>query len=241
MKPTIPTAHIGATDKSQIAKTVLMPGDPLRAKFIADNFLENVVQYNAVRGMLGFTGTYKGKPVSVQGSGMGAPSIGIYSYELFKFYDVDNIMRVGTAGSFSHDVNIKDVILASGASTNSSFVDQYRVSGTYAPIASYELLEVAVAESRKKGVNFKVGNVLTSDVFYGMDDAAVKAWQSLNVLAVEMEAAALYMNAAHLGKKALTILTISDSIVKGEATTAEEREKTFTDMMEIALETAIKV
>lgn len=236
----IPTAHIEAK-KGEIAETVLMPGDPLRAKFIADTFLENVKQYNSVRGMLGYTGTYKGKPVSVQGSGMGIPSIGIYSYELYDFYDVKNIIRVGTAGAINLDLKLKDVVIVNGACTDSNFAHQYNLSGTYAPTSSYHLLETAVAEARKTDVVFKVGNVLSSDIFYRDDKEAMDNWQKMGVLAVEMESAGLFMNAARLGKNALCILTISDCIYTHEATTSEERQNAFTNMMEIALETAIKI
>lgn len=236
----IPTPHIEA-NKGDIAKTVLMPGDPLRAKFIAETFLENAVQYNGVRGMLGYTGTYKGKKVSVQGSGMGVASIGIYSYELFAFYDVENIIRIGTAGSINLNLKVKDIVLAQGACTNSNFASQYKLSGTFAPISSFNLLEAAVKFTRQKGVNFSVGNVLTSDIFYSDDKTANDNWAKMGVLAVEMECAALFMNAAYLQKNALGILTISDHLLTGEETTAAERQTTFTTMMEIALETAISI
>jgi len=235
----IPTPHINAK-QGDIAKTVLMPGDPLRAKFIAENFLENPVQFNEVRGMLGFTGTYKGVPVSVMGSGMGCPSIGIYSYELFHFYGVENIMRVGTAGAISRDLHIGDIVLAQGACTNSSFVRQYNLPGDYAPIASFNLLEKAVEATRAKGLKLAVGNVLSSDTFYDDDQTAMERWDKMGLLCVEMEAAALYMNAARAGKNALAILTISDEIFTGKVTTALERQTAFTGMMEVALETAIK-
>lgn len=222
-----------------IAGTVLMPGDPLRAKFIAETYLKDPVCYNTVRNMLGYTGTYKGKRISVQGSGMGMPSIGIYSYELFSQYGVDNIIRIGSAGSLSENVNIRDVVIAMGACTNSNYASQYELPGTYAPVASYGLLRKAVDAAERLGAVCHVGNVLSSDTFYDDADSALK-WQKMNVLAIEMEAAALYMNAARLGKNALCILTISDSMVHPEqCTTPEERQKTFTDMMEIALETAI--
>ncbi|MCL2674400.1 MAG: purine-nucleoside phosphorylase [Defluviitaleaceae bacterium] len=235
----IPTPHINAK-QGDIAKTVLMPGDPLRAKFIAENFLENPVQFNEVRGMLGFTGTYKGVPVSVMGSGMGCPSIGIYSYELFHFYGVENIMRVGTAGAISRDLHIGDIVLAQGACTNSSFVRQYNLPGDYAPIASFNLLEKAVEATRAKDLKLAVGNVLSSDTFYDDDQTAMERWDKMGLLCVEMEAAALYMNAARAGKNALAILTISDEIFTGKVTTALERQTAFTGMMEVALETAIK-
>lgn len=232
------TPHIEAK-KGEIAKTVLMPGDPLRAKFIADSFLENTVQYNSVRGMLGFTGTYKGKKISVQGSGMGIPSMGIYSYELYNFYDVDNIIRIGTAGGFSDKLKLRDIVIGMGACTNSNFASQYKLNGNFAPIASFELLEKAVSICKDKKVNYHVGNVLSSDTFYSEDKDSALIWKKLNVLCVEMEAAGLYMNAALLNKNALAILTISDMIFTNEATTALERQNSFTDMMHVALETAI--
>ena len=232
----MPTPHNNAK-KGDIAKTVLMPGDPLRAKFIAENYLENTVCYNEVRGMLGYTGTYKGVPVSVQGSGMGMPSIGIYSWELFNEYGVENIIRVGTAGAVADSVQLRDVVIGMSASTNSAYASQYRLPGTYAPTASWSLLSAAVKAAEAKGSSFHVGNILSSDTFY--DDAdSLADWQKMNVLAIEMEAAALYMNAARAGKNALCILTVSDCPLKGLSTTAEERQTTFRDMMEIALETA---
>lgn len=233
----MPTPHNNA-QKGDIAKTVLMPGDPLRAKFIAENYLENPVCYNEVRGMLGFTGTYKGVPVSVQGSGMGMPSIGIYSYELFNEYDVENIIRVGTAGSIAENVELRDIIIGISASTNSSYAAQYRLPGTYAPTASWNLVSAAVNAAERSGYAYHVGNILSSDTFY--DDAnSLAEWKKMGVLAIEMEAAALYMNAARSGKNALCILTVSDCPLKGESTTAEERQTSFRGMMEIALETAI--
>jgi len=235
----IPTPHIAAKSKDEIAKTVLMPGDPLRAKLIADNFLEDVTCFNTVRNMLGYTGTYKGKKVSVMGSGMGMPSIGIYSYELFNFYDVDNIIRVGSAGSISEKVNVKDIILAMGACTNSNYMSQYHLPGTFAPIADYKLLKAAEEAATKKGLNVAVGNVLSSDTFYNADaETATPAWKKMGVLAVEMEAAALYANATYAGKSALCILTVSDSILTGEALSAEERQTGFSQMLELALEIA---
>ena len=231
------TPHNSAK-KGDIAKTVLMPGDPLRAKFIAENFLTDPVCYNEVRGMLGFTGTYKGVPVSVQGSGMGMPSIGIYSYELFNEYDVENIIRVGTAGAIADNVQLRDVIIAMSTSTNSAYGDQYRLPGKYAPTASWALLSKAVEAAKVNGSRYHVGNILSSDTFY--DDAnSLADWQKMGVLGIEMEAAALYMNAARAGKNALCILTVSDCPLKGLSTSAEERQSTFLDMMKIALETAI--
>lgn len=231
------TPHNSA-EKGDIAKTVLMPGDPLRAEFIAKTYLENPVCYNKVRGMLGFTGKYKGKEISVQGSGMGIPSIGIYTHELFTEYDVDNIIRVGTAGAIADFVNLRDVIIAMGACTNSNFAAQFNLPGTYAPTASYGLLSSAVKAAEEKGAAYHVGNVLSSDTFYD-DSNSLAKWQKMNVLGVEMESAALYMNAARLGKNALCILTVSDCPLRGLSTTPEERQTTFTDMMEIALEAAV--
>lgn len=234
----MPTAHNNAKP-GDIAKTVLMPGDPLRAKFIAENYLENPVCYNQVRGMLGFTGTYKGISVSIQGSGMGMPSIGIYSWELFNEYGVENIIRVGTAGAIADNVDLRDIIIGISASTNSNYAAQYRLPGTYAPTASWELVSAAAAAAREKGCAFHVGNILSSDTFY--DDAdSLAQWRKMGVLGIEMEAAALYMNAARTGKNALCILTVSDCPLRGLSTTAEERQTTFKDMMEIALEAAVK-
>lgn len=223
----------------EIAQTVLMPGDPLRAKFIAETFLSNVKCFNTVRNMFGFTGDYKGRQISVMGSGMGIPSIGIYSHELFNIYHVDNIIRIGTAGAVADKVKLLDVVIAQGACTNSNYGKQYKLPGDFAPIASYNLLEKAVAHAKKTGVSFHVGNILSSDTFYDSDETALSTWAKMGILAVEMEAAGLYMNAASSGKNALCIATISDCPLKGESTTAEERQTSFTTMMEIALETAI--
>ena len=232
----IPTPHITAK-KDDFAETVLMPGDPLRSKFIAENFLENPVLINNIRGVQGYTGAYKGKKVSVMASGMGIPSIGIYSYELFNFYDVKNIIRIGSAGAISDEVKLRDIVIGMGACTNSKYGDQFRLPGTYAPIANYGLLEKAVNKSRELGVEPKVGNIYSSDTFYD-DSLSLADWQKMGVLAVEMESAGLYMNAARAGKNALCICTISDCPFTGEACTAEERQNTFTKMMEIALEIA---
>ncbi len=231
------TPH-NAAEKGRIAKTVLMPGDPLRAKYIAENYLENPVCFNTVRNMFGYTGTYKGKEVSVMGSGMGIPSIGIYSYELYNFYDVDKIIRIGSAGGIQDDVNVMDIVIGMGACTNSNYADQYQIPGTFAPIPDYELLEKAVNTAREKGANVKVGNILSSDVFYNDREDFNDRWKRMGILAVEMEAAALYMNAARAGKKALCILTISDHLYKEASLSAKERETGFHQMMEIALETA---
>ena len=236
---TTPTPHNGAIE-GDIAKTVLMPGDPLRAKFIADTYLQDDRCFNTVRNMLGYTGTYQGVPVSVMGGGMGMPSIGIYSYELFNFYGVESIIRVGSAGGIADEVKVRDVVAGMGACTNSNYAHQYQLPGTYAPIASFDLLERAVAAGRDQGVELKVGNVLSSDTFYDDNDQATVSWQKMGVLAVEMEAAALYMNAARANKKALCLLTISDLPLKGENLSAEERQTSFTQMMEIALAVAIQ-
>ena len=224
--------------KGDIAKTVLMPGDPLRAKFIAETYLENVRCFNTVRNMLGYTGTFEGKEISVMGSGMGIPSIGIYSYELFNFYDVDAIIRIGSAGGIAEGVKLRDVVIGMGACTDSNFASQYRLPGTFAPISDFSLLEKAVALARKQGVNIHVGNLISSDLFYGDYTDNLTDWKKMGVLAVEMEAAGLYMNAARCGKKALAMGTVSDLPLTGEATTAEERQNTFTQMMEIALRLA---
>ena len=232
----IPTPHNSA-NIDDFAKTVLMPGDPLRAKFIAENFLEDPVLVNGVRGINGYTGMYNGKIVSVMASGMGIPSIGIYSYELFNFYNVENIIRIGSAGEISDEVNLRDIVIGQGACTNSNYASQFNLPGTYAPIASYKLLKQAVDFAQDAGVNYKVGNLFSSDTFYD-DAASLSDWRKMGVLAVEMESAALYMNAARAGKNALCICTISDCPFTGESCTAEERQNTFTDMMEIALKIA---
>ena len=233
----IPTPHISAK-AGDFAKTVLMPGDPKRSKFIADTFLTDAVLVNDVRGVQGYTGFYKGKRVSVMASGMGQPSIGIYSYELFNFYGVDNIIRVGSAGSLHKDLHIRDIVIAQGACSNTNFVSQFELPGHYAPIASWKLLKRATDAADRMGLKYMVGNILSSDTFYDDSMGTVK-WAKMGVLAVEMESAALFMNAARAGKNALCICTISDSIVNDEPeTTAEERQSSFTQMMELALETA---
>ncbi|WP_067141086.1 purine-nucleoside phosphorylase [Oceanivirga salmonicida] len=232
------TPHIGA-NKGDVAEIVLLPGDPLRAKYIAETFLENVVQYNNVRGMLGFTGTYKGKKVSVQGTGMGVPSIGIYSHELITEYGCKILMRIGTAGSMRKDVKIRDVVLAMTSSTDSN-INKLRFNGAdFAPCADSELFIKAYEVAKEKGLSVKAGNILTSDTFYGDDKDAWKKWADFGVICVEMETAQLYTTAAKFGVKALTLLTISDSLVTGESTSAEERQLTFNDMIVTALETAI--
>lgn len=238
MTQSVPTPHNSAK-LGDIAETVLLPGDPLRAKYIAETFLENPVQYNTVRGMYGYTGTYKGKRISVQGTGMGIPSIGIYTYELIHFYGVKNLIRIGSAGAIQEDLKLHDVVIGMGSCTDSNFASQFNLPGTFAPVASYELLEKAVNSARNLNVNVKVGNILSSDVFYGEDGLdGLKKWQKMGVLAVEMESAGLYMNAARAGVNALCILTISDCPFTGEVTTAEERQVAFTNMMKVALELA---
>ena len=233
----IPTAHNSAK-AGDFAKTVLMPGDPLRAKYIAETYLENPRQVNAVRTMFGYTGTYKGKEISVMGGGMGMPSIGIYSYELFNFYDVDQVIRIGSAGAFQDNIKLMDVVIGMGACTDSNYAYQYGLPGTFAPIADYELLNRAVETAKRQGTNVVVGNVLSSDVFYNAMSNVNDLWRDMGVLAVEMEAAALYMNAAKAGKKALCMLTISDHLYTGESLSAEDRQLGFGKMMEIALELA---
>ena len=235
-----PTPHINSTP-DQIARTVLMPGDPLRAEFVARNFLENATLFNNVRGVCGYTGTYCGEKVSVMASGMGMPSIGIYSYELFNFFGVDNIIRIGSAGAISEKLNLRDLVIGMGACTNSRFVEQYHLPGTYAPVASYKLLSEAVDIARERGFSYQVGNLLSSDTFYNDNPADSLAWKKMGVLAVEMEAAALYMNAARAGKNALAICTISDSIVTGDSLPAIDRQNSFTDMMTLALELSLRI
>lgn len=234
----IPTPHINVSKQGIIAETVLMPGDPLRAKFIAETYLDNVVQFNDVRNMFGFTGTFKGKKLSIMGSGMGMPSIGIYSHELINFYEVKNIIRIGSCGAIQENVRIRDIIIGLSASTNSNYASQYDLPGSFAPTASWKLVKKAVEIAEGKGIETKVGNILSSDIFYDDDPTIWKKWSKMGVLAIEMEAAALYMNAARAGANALCILTVSDSLVSHEATTAEERQTSFTNMMEIALELA---
>ena len=231
------TPHIKATS-ADFAKTVLMPGDPLRSKFVAETFLENPRLVNNVRGIQGYTGTYRGVPVSVMASGMGMPSIGIYSYELFNFFGVENIIRIGSAGGLADNVQLRDVIIGMGACTDSSYQEQYGLGGNFAPIANFELLSRAVEEAKAIGVRYQVGNLLSSDVFYNANPNFNRAWYNMGVLGVEMEAAALYMNAAAAGKRALAICTVSDHIMRGEALDADARQTTFTDMMTIALNVA---
>ena len=240
MNKPYPTPHINATPED-FAKTVLMPGDPLRSKFIAENFLENARLINNVRGVQGYTGTYKGVPVTVMASGMGMPSIGIYSYELYHFFGVENIIRIGSAGAMSPKLGLREIVLGMGACTNSAYGKQFGLGdGCFAPICDYQLLTDAVEIAKKKGLSYHVGNLLSSDTFYSADEGEISRYARLGVLAVEMEAAALYMNAAAAGKRALAICTVSDSLVTGEATTAEERQSTFCEMIELALSVAKK-
>lgn len=232
------TPHIGAS-KGDIAPTVLMPGDPLRAKYIAETFLENAHLYNKVRGMYGYTGTYKGKEISIQASGMGMPSMGIYSYELYQYFDVKRIIRIGTMGSYQEHLKLGDLVIAQGASTDSNYAEQYEISGTIAPLASYELLEKAVSTIKAQGHNYGVGNVLSTDVFYNADETFNEKWMSMGIIGVEMETAALYLNAMYSHNQALAIFTISDEIYSGRAATPEERQLSFTNMMSAALEVAV--
>lgn len=230
----MPTPHIDA-EKGAFAKTVLMPGDPLRARYIAENFLDSPVLVNDVRGVQGYTGAYKGKPVSVMASGMGMPSMGIYSYELFKEFDVENIIRIGTAGGISPHVALKSIVIGMSASYDSNYVQQFNLPGTYAPTASYALLKKATDTAERLNIAVTVGNIFSSDLFY--DDAnSTLEWQKMGTLAVEMESAALYMNAARSGKNALCICTVSDNLITGERCTIEERQSSFTSMMNLALE-----
>ena len=240
----VPTPHIAAK-KGEIAKTVLMPGDPLRAKFIADTFLENPVLVNNVRGVQGHTGLWKGVPVTVMASGMGMPAIGIYSWELFNFYGVDNVIRIGSAGALQDELKLMDIVAGQGACTNSNYVNRFGCKGTFAPIAEFTLLSAAVEAAKNAGATYHVGNINSSDVFYGDHEGvpegldSVYALKKMGVLALEMEAAALYMNAARYGKRALCICTISDHILTGEETTSQERQTAFTTMMKVALDTAV--
>ena len=228
------TAHPG-----QIAKTVLMPGDPLRAKFIAENYFEDAELVNNARGVQGYTGRYKDTPVTVMASGMGIPSIGIYSWELYSFYDVDNIIRIGSAGALQDELQLMDIVMAQGACTNSNYIKSFVPKGSFAPIADFELLTTAYGIAREHGVDPKVGNLLSADNFYTPDTGVNDMWKSMGVLAIEMEAAGLYANAAALGKRALAICTVSDHIYREEALSAEQRQTSFRQMMEIALDTAV--
>ncbi len=233
------STHINAANTGDIAETILLPGDPLRAKYIAENYLESPKLYNEIRGMLGYTGTYKGVPVSVQGTGMGMPSMGIYSWELITEYNVQNLIRIGTAGSFHEDIKIKDIVVGVAASTDSNYIHAFNVPGTYAPCASYELLSKLRDASEAQNIPFKAGNIVSCDVFYEFGDWW-KKWAEMGIMAVEMEAAALYMNAAYNRVNALAMMTISDHFITGERSTAEERQQSFTEMMELALEMAVR-
>lgn len=230
--------HIAAS-KGQIAESVLLPGDPLRAQFIAENFLEEPVRYTDIRNMYGFTGRYKGVPVSVQGSGMGMPSMGIYSWELITEYGVQNLIRIGTAGAFTDELELGDVFLALAASTDSNYQHAFEVPGQYSPSASWELIKKVYAASNETEIEFKAGNVVTCDVFYEFGDWW-KKWAKMGVKAVEMETAALYMNAAYNNVNALSIISISDNFVTGAKSTVEERQNSFTNMMKLALEASVK-
>lgn len=240
------TPHIGAK-KGDFADTVLMPGDPYRSQLIAEKFLDSAGLVNDVRGVKGYTGLYKGKKISVMASGMGMPSMGIYSYELFNFFGVENIIRVGSAGSYRADVKLRDIVLGQAACTDSNFVKQFGLPGDFSPIADFGLLTKAVSKAESLGFTYHVGNILSSDRFYsdseGLPDwkQPVSLWSKMGVLAVEMEAAALYMNAARAGKRALSICTVSDSLITGESTSAEERQNSFTNMIRLALETAVSI
>lgn len=225
--------------KGDIKDTVLMPGDPLRAKYIAENFLTEVKQFNAVRNMFGFSGKYKGKELSVMGSGMGIPSIGIYAHELYENYDVKNIIRVGSCGAYNKDLKLFDLVIAMGASSDSNFAHQFNLPGTISAICDFELLKKAVISAEKLDMNVKVGNVFSSDVFYNNNEDEWKRWEDMGILAVEMESYGLYLTAQKLGKKALTILTVSDSFHMKEQTTPKEREKSFNDMILVALESCL--
>mgnify|MGYP001013689563 FL=1 len=241
-----PTPHIGARP-GDFGQTVLMPGDPLRSKFIAENFLTDPVLVNNVRGVQGYTGTYDGVRVSVMASGMGMPSIGIYSWELFTVYGVENILRIGSAGALADELQLRDIVIAQGACTDSGWAGQYHLPGSFAPIADFGMLRTCVDIAEEMGARYQVGNLLSSDRFYGDDGDMTggwignKAWQKMGVMAVEMEAAALYMNAARAGKRALAICTVSDHLLRNENCTAEERQNGFTNMMKLALETAVKL
>ena len=232
--------HIGAKE-GDIAETVLLPGDPKRAKWIAENYLENAFCYTDIRGMLGFTGTYKGKKVSIQGTGMGIPSISIYITELMKDYGVKNLIRIGSAGSYQKDIKVRDVVIAMSTSTDSNINNRRFYGGDFSPTANFELFSLALKVAEEKNIKIKAGNVLTSDEFYSDNSDYYKKWADFGVLAVEMETAGLYTLAAKYKAKALSILTISDSLVSPEITSAEEREKTFSEMIELALETAIRI
>ena len=235
----IPTPHIKA-QKNEIARVVLMPGDPLRSQYVAENFLKDATLFNNVRGVQGYTGEWNGARVSVMASGMGMPSIGIYSYELYNFYDVDCIIRIGSAGALQKNVGLRDIVFGMGACTNSAYPEQYGLGGSVAPICDFETLRTAASIAEQMGLKYHVGNLFSSDTFYDETGGGLR-WQKMGVLAVEMEAAALYMNAMRAGKKALAICTVSDSLVTGESTDSDERQKGFTDMMRLALDLAANI
>ena len=236
----VPTPHISAA-KGQIAKNVLMPGDPLRSKFIAENYLEKPVLVNNVRGVQGSTGKWRGVPVTVMASGMGIPAIGIYSWELYNFYDVDNIIRIGSAGGLQDDLQLMDIVMGIGASTDSNYAHQINLNGIFAPTADYVLLSEAVSAAMEKGITPRVGNLLSSDNFYSDGSDGPDPWKKMGVLAVEMEGAGLYMNAARAGKRALCICTISDHLYRGGELSPDERQNSLTQMIEIALDTAVRM
>ena len=229
------STHINAANKGDIAESILLPGDPLRAKYIAENFLDGAVCYTDIRNMYGFTGTYRGVPVSVQGTGMGMPSMGIYSWELITEYGVQNLIRIGTAGSFHEDIKIKDVVLGIAASTDSNYQHAFNIPGNFAPNASWELLKKAMEVNKDLGLSVTAGNIVSCDVFYETEPDWWKKWAKMGVMAVEMEAAALYMNAAYSGVNALAMMTITDHFVTGEKATTEERTTANDDMVRLAL------
>jgi len=230
-----PTHHIGAAP-GEFAKTVLMPGDPLRAKYIAENYLENVKQINEIRCMYAYTGDYKGKQVSVMAHGIGSPSMAVHAYELYHLYDVDNIIRIGTTGGIAPELQLKDLIIAMGACYDTPYINQFKLDGVFSAIPSYKLMRDAIVSAERLGVDYKVGNVLSTDIFYHDDSNSQMKWLNMGILSVEMETAALYIVAAAAKKNALSLLTVSDHIARGEKTTAEERQNNFTHMMEVALE-----
>ena len=234
------STHVNAAAKGEIAESILLPGDPLRAKYIAENFLTDAKQFNDVRNMFGYTGIYKGVPVSVMGTGMGMPSMGIYSWELMTEYDVQNLIRIGTAGSFREDIKIGDVVLGIAASTDPNYIHAFNINGTYAPCASWELLKKAQAVGDEMGLTVQAGNIVSCDVFYELEDGWWQRWAKMGVMAVEMEAAALYMNAAYNNKNALAMMTITDSFITGEKASVEFREKANSDMITMALEIATR-
>ena len=236
----VPTPHIAAK-VGEIAKTVLMPGDPLRSKFVAETFLTDPVLVNNTRGVQGYTGTWKGIPVTVMASGMGIPSIGIYSWELYTEYGVENIIRIGSAGAIQDHIQLRDIVLGMGACTDSNFAHQFNLQGTFAPIADYTLLRTAIDCAERSGLHYHAGNLLSSDNFYNDGSDSIDQWRKMGVLAVEMEAAGLYMNAARLGKRALAICTISDHMYRPGILTAEERQSSMTEMITLALDTAAKL